>query len=295
MKDKHPHLYFIIVVLILFPLILFSEFLAQFLLSKFYSPLDSGGLINKIAFLSAGITSAFLTIAIFRKFIDKKDFKSMGFDFRNRLFDLLLGLAVGTILISIGFIVLVIFGYLEVISFNFDANWLIGYIVLMALVALHEEVLLRGYLLNSFMNVSNKYVSLVISSLIFAALHLLNPNISIIPIVNLFLAGIFLGISYIHSKNLWFPMSLHFSWNFIQGPILGFQVSGQEVHPLISHQISGNTLITGGEFGFEGSLIATILILTSIVALDWFFKRNEELKKKITIGFSENELIVTED
>ena len=265
----------------------------QSLLSLIYdSSADTKDLFSSIIYLAAGMIGAFSLIAIIRKYIDKKSFLSMGFNFKDRLFDLLLGLGLGTLLISTGFFILIIFGNLEVDSFNFDAKWFFGYLLLMVLVSIHEEVLLRGYLLNSFMSIGNKYISLFFSSIVFAALHLMNPNMGFVPFLNIFLAGILLGISYIHSKNLWFPMSLHFSWNFVQGPMLGFEVSGQEVHSLVIQHIIGSELFTGGKFGFEGSLLATFLISISIIALEWFFKRNEALKQKITIGFSDNQLTI---
>lgn len=88
-----------------------------------------------------------------------------------------------------------------------------------------------------------------------------------------FPAGILLGISYIFTKNLWFPIALHFSWNFFQGPIFGFQVSGTNSETLISQTINGNELLTGGQFGLEGSIIATVLCSLGILLFWMIYKK----------------------
>jgi len=294
MKKKYPILYIFILIFILVPSIFIFEALFTETIRSFVS-FGSNNLQNQIISLAVGLPASFALMAIYRKYIDKESFYNMGFSVKNRLFDFVLGLSIGAILMSLGFVILIALGALEVISIHFNLPVFLASLILMILVAVHEEVITRGYLLNSLMGVTNKYVALSISSLLFGALHLMNPNISVMSFINITLAGFLLGISYLHSKNLWFPMALHFSWNFFQGPILGFEVSGQEIQSLITQKISGYELITGGQFGFEGSIIATILMIITIFALDWFFKKKEALTQKVTIDFSENELIIEED
>lgn len=296
MKINHPTIYIFILVLLLVPSIFITEGVVQLVLNTVYPyKTDNTDIFNSIIYMISGIIGSFGIIAIYRKFIDKESFFEMGFSTKNRLFDLLLGIGTGIILISIGFVFLISIGNLEVIDIDFNTKWFFGSMILMILVSIHEEVIVRGYLLNSLMSVSNKYFAITLSSVLFGAMHLLNPNISALSFINIVLAGFLLGISYLHSKNLWFPMGLHFSWNFFQGPVLGFEVSGQEMKSLISQQISGNELITGGEFGFEGSLIATILMVVSIIILNWFFDKKEDFIQKVSIDFSSNELTIKEE
>ncbi len=118
----------------------------------------------------------------------------------------------------------------------------------------------------------NRYVALSISSVIFMSIHLLNPNISFLSVINLFLAGVVLGIYYIHKPNLWLPIGMHLTWNFFQGPIFGFEVSGIETKSIINQSIKGNEIITGGAFGYEGSILATISIIIMIIYLDKKYK-----------------------
>ena len=135
--------------------------------------------------------------------------------------------------------------------------------------------MVRGYILNNLMTSMNKYAALVLSSIIFMAAHLMNANLSILGVINLFLAGLVLGIYYIHKRNLWFSIGMHLTWNFFQGPVFGFEVSGYETHSIIGQNIQGSEIITGGEFGFEGSILATILITGIIIYLHFKYRNNE--------------------
>lgn len=232
--------------------------------------------------LPANITIAFfgfmgmLCMAwIFRRFIDGKTFKSLGFGFSEYKKNFLIGLLFGFVLIASGFVILLILGNLSISDTNFSIPLLIGYVLLFTIGSLNEEIMIRGYILTNFCDSMNKYIALIVSSLLFAIMHLANANVTVLSFVNIFLAGILLGIYYIHKRNLWFPISLHFSWNFFQGPIFGFEVSGVDVTGVIIQDIQGPDLITGGTFGFEGSIIATLLMVISIVLLH--YKYQEEI------------------
>ena len=98
------------------------------------------------------------------------------------------------------------------------------------------------------------------------------PNINFLATLNLFLAGIVLGIYYIHKSNLWLPIGMHLTWNFFQGPVFGFEVSGIEAESIINQSVSGSDLLTGGAFGFEGSLLCTFAIVLMILYLDKKYK-----------------------
>lgn len=216
--------------------------------------------------------SVMLCAWLFIRFIDRKPLKSIGLILKGYEKDLKLGLALGAGLIAIGFLILFILGYLSVDGFSFPIGTVILYFLLFVVVSFHEEIMMRGYVLNNLMQSMNRYAALSISSVIFMSIHLLNPNVNFLSIVNLFLAGIVLGIYYIHKPNLWLPIGMHLTWNFFQGPIFGFEVSGIETKSIINQSVRGNEIITGGAFGFEGSILATILIITIIVYLDKKYK-----------------------
>ncbi len=205
---------------------------------------------------------------LFMKFIDRKPLMSLGLKYEGFQQDFKFGLILGAGLIAIGFFSLFILGYVRVESFSFPFLDIVLYFILFVVVAFHEEIMLRGYILRSLMESMNRYLALAISSLIFMTVHLLNPNISFLGAVNLFLAGIVLGIYYVHKSNLWLPIGMHLTWNFFQGPIFGFEVSGIKSQSLIKQTVNGSDLITGGKFGFEASLLATVLIVVVILYLD---------------------------
>jgi membrane protease YdiL (CAAX protease family) len=219
-------------------------------------------IINLFTFMGMLVTAW-----IFRRFIDRKSFKSMGFAFSDFKRDFVLGLILGFLLIAVGFGLLSILGLMKISDIRFDFLLILGYIVFLTITSFNEEIMLRGYVLNNFCDSMNRYIALIISSVIFGIMHLANANMSFLPFLNICLAGILLGIYYIHKRNLWLPITLHFSWNFFQGPVFGFEVSGVEASGIIIQDLSGSDLWTGGEFGFEGSLIATILVVSAIVLL----------------------------
>lgn len=132
---------------------------------------------------------------------------------------------------------------------------------------------MRGYVLRNLMYSFNKYIALIWSSILFSLMHGFNPNIDTFALIELFLAGILLGQSYIYTKNLWFPIALHFSWNFFQTHF-GFNVSGQDTYSLIEFSIVENNLWNGGDFGFEGSWLSIISSIIMIILVERYFKKN---------------------
>lgn len=216
-----------------------------------------------------------LVIYIFLKFIEKVPFSSLGFSIKGKSKHLLFGMLLGAGLISIGILSLTAFGLVKLDLGPLNIFAITTSIVLFAIVAVNEEVMARGYLLRVLMESSGKYWALAISAIIFALLHGMNPNLSWIAMLNLFLAGCLLGLYYIHYKNLWFSIGLHFTWNYFQGPIWGSNVSGTTSESLFSQQLSGNEMITGGAFGFEASLVCTVFMMVALVAVElWARKAN---------------------
>mgnify|MGYP001290827887 FL=1 len=212
------------------------------------------------------------TVWIFQKFISKERFISIGLDFINYKNDFYQGLAVGTGLISIGFFTLIILNLTSIDLTYFSIYDQIFYFFLFIVVSLNEEIAIRGYILHNLSQSFNKYIALIISSFVFMGMHLGNPNIDMLPLMNLFLAGIFLGVYRIHKNNLWFPIGAHLMWNYLQGPIYGFEVSGNKINSLFEQKLQGHEVLTGGNFGYEGSIILTVFLIISIYLMDKRFR-----------------------
>jgi len=144
----------------------------------------------------------------------------------------------------------------------------------MTLIAFGEELVFRGYILGNLMEwIPNKWIALGISSVLFTAYHAITPGIHTLAFVNLFLAGMLLGINYIFTRNLWFSFLLHLGWNFFEGPILGFKVSGTTFPSLFQAEPNGDLFITGGDYGLGGSMPMTLFLLVAILVLAWAFER----------------------
>ena len=229
---------------------------------------------NKIMMLMmvSQLAGVLFTVWIFQKFVNREGFTSIGLRFKGYKNDLYKGLLAGAVLISIGFITLIIFNLISVDLTYFSAYDQIFYLILFAVVSLNEEIAIRGYILQNLSRSFNKYIALAISSLVFMTMHLGNPNIDILPILNLFLAGIFLGVYSIHKNNLWFPIGAHLTWNYLQGPIYGFEVSGNKINSLFEQELKGHDILTGGNFGYEGSIILTVFLIAGIYLMDRYFR-----------------------
>ncbi len=231
------------------------------------------GLPANIVISIFGFLGMLSTALLFRRFIDKKSFISLGFKFRGYQRDATVGLILGFTLISLGFSILAVSDIITVKEYSFDGYLLFGYLIFFIIGSLNEEIMIRGYFLSNMMDSMNQYLALFISSLLFAIMHLANAHVTFLSFINILLAGILLGVYYIHIRNLWLPIALHFSWNFFQGPVFGFEVSGVDVKGVIIQDLSGSDLWTGGEFGFEGSLIATMLMTVTIVFLQIIYRQ----------------------
>ena len=214
------------------------------------------------------LAGTLFTVWLFQRYINREPFSSIGIQFNGYEDDFIFGLLIGLGLIVMGFGILIIFNFISITSLQFSFIDQLFYLCLFAVVSLNEEIAMRGYILQNLSSSFNKYIALALSSLVFMIMHIGNPNMSAIPLFNLFLAGLFLGIYCIHRKNLWFPIGAHFTWNYFQGPVLGFEVSGNEVNSLFIQRLDGSDLITGGQFGFEGSIILTTFMIIGIIYLD---------------------------
>lgn len=221
------------------------------------------------------LTGTVLLIWLFRKLVDKESFISIGLRFKGHGKDILWGVLLGLFIMGLGFGLLLLLGEIQVKGIVYHSRNLLLSFALFIIVALNEELFVRGYVLNNLMMSVNKYLALLISSVAFAAMHIPNPHFSLITFFILVLSGIILGLSYLFTKNLWFPIALHFSWNFFQGTVFGFNVSGQDDYSLIEQFRAEDNIINGGLFGFEGSLLCIgMLILGTFIVWKIFYTKD---------------------
>ncbi|MCZ4243930.1 CPBP family intramembrane glutamic endopeptidase [Pedobacter punctiformis] len=144
---------------------------------------------------------------------------------------------------------------------------ILAYLLFFVLVGISEEFVFRSFPLVVF---SERYlisIAVVINGLLFGLIHLTNPNFSIVPMINITLSGILFSIITLQKRNIWWAVGLHFGWNFCQGTLLGFKVSGLDAPGLMVAKPIGSPLFSGGLFGAEGSLLCTVILLIYIVWL----------------------------
>lgn len=223
----------------------------------------------------AMLLSVFIVTFLMMRFLDRRPFSDLGFSLKRRGKDILYGFLMAVLIYAIGFAVCLLTGQIEVVGVHLHWSDLLLSGLFFAMVAIVEETMMRGYVLGRLLRTRlNKFISLFISSLLFALLHLMNPNVAFLPMLNLVLGGLLLGAAYLYTRNLWFPISLHFFWNWIQGPVLGFEVSGNRFcETLFSLRLPANNLINGGAFGFEGSLVCTALATLFTLLIIWWFEQ----------------------
>lgn len=222
------------------------------------------------------------SLVFFRvKVIERRNLSSIGLNKNNWLKKYLLGFFIGLVMMSIIVLILLSFGYITIeknpiqpVGVSAISSVLVilfGWIIQGAT----EEIVTRGWLLNVL---SNKYsigVGLLISSTLFGLMHLSNPNVNYIAVINIILVGLFYGLYVIKTNDLWAVCGMHTAWNFAQGNLFGFEVSGIDVSvgSLIDLNLVGSDFITGGIFGPEAGIVATFILLVSIGILLFIDKK----------------------
>jgi membrane protease YdiL (CAAX protease family) len=226
--------------------------------------------------LTVGIATILIIAltVIFRRFIDRRSIKSMGFQWAPFQVDAFIGFNLGITLLGSATLLLHVTGNLEWSEAHFNAGDLSKGLFLMVLIAITEELVFRAYILNNLLDSLNKWVALGVSAGMFTLAHASNPGISSVAVANILLAGALLGINYIYTRNIWFAVFFHFSWNFIQGPILGYTVSGLPLQGILQPDLKGPWWLTGGAFGLEGSFITTCVLVITLLFLYITYEKN---------------------
>lgn len=231
--------------------------------------LDTGSneVINFITILISEILMI-LSVVVVLKNIDKKNLKHIGIEFNKSAFlDLFWGLLIGAFSMTIIFLILRFTNNITIDTASTPGISIYTFtgIITFILVGIAEELFSRGYCMTVLKQTNISWVPLVISSLIFSLLHTLNPNVTFLGLLNIFLVGILFGYMFMQRKSLWMPIGYHITWNYFQGNVFGFAVSGTDPHGIIKLAHIKDNLLTGGSFGAEGGILTTIIIVAGIL------------------------------
>ena len=203
---------------------------------------------------------------VFCHFMDRTPLRSLGLQARGWLAKLATGWGLGTLLQLLIFAALGIAGWLTVEEAGWQPVGLSVSIVSWLIISFNEELSFRGYILQRLAQAWGLPAAVVVSSLIFAMVHVLNPNVQPLAMVNLFAAGLLFSCAYLVSRSLWLPIGLHIGWNLAEIHLLGLPGSGMTEPALIRSVVHGPEVVTGGAFGPEGGLLGlAAIVLGSII------------------------------
>ena len=219
----------------------------------------------------------FLSIFLMTK-ISKLKTEQLGFSKDDMPIPYLKGALFG--ILQIFTVFFIIFG-LKAIDVYYVGNigilLLIKVFIIFIFQGLLEEILFRGYLMPMFSKVIGVKFTIILLSFLFTCIHLINPNLDIIGLANVFLAGVTFSLIYYYTGNLWIVGAMHTLWNFILGFIVGSQISGIITYHSIffSIPVENKELISGGAFGFEASIVTTIVELAISLFVIYLIKKEK--------------------
>lgn len=206
-------------------------------------------------------------IVLFWKLLDGRKLKDIGFtNIKSSSKDLCIGLLIGAISFTIVAIVLLTTKSVELANgFNEPkfSGVLIIQLIIFILVGINEE-LFRGYCMTVLKQTKKSWIPIIVSSVIFALMHSMNAGISLLAYTNLFLFGISMAYLFMKTENLWMCIGYHITWNYFQGDVFGFLVSGNVTDSIYTINTISPNIINGGSFGPEGGLVVTILLVITI-------------------------------
>lgn len=219
------------------------------------------------------------------KVIEKNPLSTLGFVRRNWL--KYLGWGIMLSLLQMGVIALVYqvsgIGSFELNELSLEPIlFILGLFPFWLLQGGTEEVATRGWLLTRIAARTNLPLAIGISSSLFGILHLGNSGVTFLSVLNIVLDGVLAGLLFIYTDSIWLVAAQHGTWNYVQGNLLGFQVSGTGADASIFSFTMGPgpDWLTGGAFGAEGSIITTLVLLLSLVIVYRLGERNEKVVKK---------------
>ena len=276
-QEKNKFKLLLIPILVVIFIIVLNQFLILPLMPIFNDSLEEIFSFSGTSNLVDEAFCLFLSIFLMTK-ISKLKIEQLGFTKDNIVFSYLKGALFGTLQIFTVFFI--IFG-LKAIDVYYVGNisilLLIKIFIIFIFQALLEEILFRGYLMPFFSKVIGIKFTIILLSFLFTCIHLFNPNLDIIGLANVFLAGVTFSLIYYYTGNLWLVGAMHTLWNFILGFIVGSQISGIITYNSVffSIPVENKDLISGGVFGFEASIVTTIVELTISLFVIYLIKKEK--------------------
>jgi membrane protease YdiL (CAAX protease family) len=220
--------------------------------------------LNEFTLFVAAVGAMLLAV----RFVDRRPLSAFGVGFLpywRR--DLGAGLIIAGGMLTVLMAGCYAFGYVSIrwTGRQVPASTLFATFSILLLAAVAEELVFRGFPLQILVDGVGQWPAVLAMSVIFGAMHLSNPNASVLGSVNTVIAGILLSLAYVRTRSLWLPYGIHVGWNVGLGFLLGFPLSGLDLASLWTTGIAGSDTILGGGYGPEGGLLATFIFASSAV------------------------------
>lgn len=220
-----------------------------------------------------GTVLATVVVLLFCKLIERRPMRSLGFCRRHAVRRYLFGCMLGAAMISTSVVLSALFGGLS-LSANPNVDWsmLALFFFGFVLQGASEETIFRGYFLNTVASKGRVVLAIVLNSVFFGLAHSFNMGLTPLAVLNLVLFGVFASVYAVRCDDLWGVCGVHSLWNFMQGNFWGVQVSGTDTGTsvLVADTNPDSPLLNGGDFGLEGSIFVTIVLVVAIVVVLFF-------------------------
>ena len=210
-----------------------------------------------------------LAVYLMARFVDRVPMSVFGLTFHTGWFrDVLLGVAFAAAMVVAVIGAAALFGGVDV-KWNASgmAAQALATMAVLSILAFSEELVFRGYPLQVFLKGIGPLAAMLLISFLFALLHMDNDGASLLSTVNTLIAGVFLSRAYLQTRSIWLPYGIHVGWNVGTAVVVGVPVSGIDTATILKTQIGGSSILSGGEYGPENSLLGTLVFLAGAVLI----------------------------
>lgn len=211
--------------------------------------------------------SVFGALVIMTKMYKPSVLTSFFLSRKGALKGFLKGMMFGIVIITICAVVLMLTGYVTLSIGKISILLFLYYILYFLVVAMFEELFSRTYPLFVFAESYPIALAVLINGLLFGLLHAFNPNFTWLAMINISLAGMLFSMFTLYHHSINWAIGIHLGWNFAQGILFGYKVSGTDTPGVLVAKPTGVYYLSGGEFGVEGSLICTLVLVVVIIYL----------------------------
>lgn len=215
---------------------------------------------NYSAFIKFPMSLSFTVflLYVFKKYLERFAKEAVHLSLFGKAHKIFVGFLISTLLISVTIVCLFINRQYHVLSVNFSLESQFAWLSFCLLIAVIEEIIFRGIIFRQISDCWNIKIGLIASALIFGILHIFNKDATLWSSLAIAInAGWLYAIAYAYHQTIWVPIGMHWAWNYLEGGILGYEISGitQAGIPLITAKITGPALLTGGRYGSVSSII----------------------------------------